>query len=201
VKIGTENKKELITLAVLLAILIPVALYEFNVFGASRASAAPSRSAPAAPAAPSKPAGSLRSQDSSDPRLRLDILSDSRKVKYEVGGRNIFTMEAVKIEPTIVSPKAQNNQPFGPPPPPTPTPTPPPPPIPIKYYGYANKSGDPRKVFLQQQGAEQIFVAGQGDIVARRYRVVQVTPNAVTMEDVLTSNRQTIPLTPGERPK
>jgi hypothetical protein len=198
VKIGTENRKAVITLAVLMAVLIPVGLYQFRgLFWGSNASAAPSVPAPSAQ---SKPAKGLPAQDGSDPALRLDILNESRKVKYEAGGRNIFTMQAA-IDPVIGNVRAQNTQPFGPPPPPTPTPIPPPPPIPITYYGYANKTSEPRKVFLQQQGAEQIFVAGQGDIVARRYRVVQIAQNSVTMEDVLTGNRQAIPLTFLQRPR
>jgi hypothetical protein len=200
VKIGAENRKAVITLAVLMAILIPVGLYQFKdlLFGAS-ASAAPSPPRPNAQGTPGKALPAL-SQDGSDPRLRLDILDHSQHIKYEAGGRNIFTMEAPKIDPVIANVRAQNTQPYGPMPPPTPTPIPPPPPIPIKYYGYANKSAEPRKVFLQQPGVEQIFVAGQGDIVARRYRVVQITQNSVTMEDVLTGNRQPIPLEK-ERPR
>jgi hypothetical protein len=199
VKIGAENRKATITLAVLMVLLIGVLLYEFkgSLWGGS-ASAAPS--APTVPAQ-ARPGSTLLVHDASDPRLRLDILDESRKIRYEAGGRNIFTMEAVKIEPTIVNPRVASTQPMGPPPLPTPTPPPPPPPIPIKYYGYANKSAEPRKVFLQQQGVEQIFVAGQGDIVARRYRVIQITQNSVTMEDVITGNRQPVPLTAGERPR
>lgn len=199
-KIGAENRKAVITLGVLLAILIPVFLYQFRgFFGGAKASAAPSVPASSAQAQP-RPGAIVPTQDGSDPRLRLDILSDSRKVKYETGGRNIFTMEAAKIEAPIANPRVQNTEAYGPPAPPTPTPIPPPPPIPIKYYGFANRSADARKVFLQQQGAEQIFVAGQGEIVARRYRVVQISPNSVTMEDVLTGNRQPIPLSP-DRPR
>lgn len=189
-KIGAENKKQVIAMAVLLALAIPLLLYNFKgLWWGSNASAAPS--APAA-APHTKTAGALPAQDNSDPRLRFDILEASRKVKYEAGGRNIFTMEA-KIEPPIKD--VRSKPPIGPDLPPTPAPPPPPPPIPIKYYGFASKPGEPKKVFLQQQGAEEVFVAGQGDIVARRYRVVQIAPNSVTMEDVLTSNRQPIPLT------
>jgi hypothetical protein len=185
---GAQNKKKVIAMAVLLAIAIPLALYNFkDFFWGSNTSAAP----PAPSAAPrTKIPGALPARDGSDPRLRLDILEASRKVKYEAGGRNIFTMEAVPV-PTPVAPP----RPPGPPAPDTPTPTPPPPPIPLNYYGYASKSAEPRKIFLQQKGSQELFVAAQGDIVARRYRVVQITPNSVTMEDVLTNNRQVIQLT------
>jgi hypothetical protein len=183
--IGAKNKKQVIWMVVLLAIAIPLALYNFK--HVLSGSAAP----PAPAAAPqTKTGGALPARDGSDPRLRLDILEASRKVKYEAGGRNIFTMEAVPV-PTPVAPP----RPSGPPAPDTPTPTPPPPPIPITYYGYANKPGESRRIFLQQKGSQELFVAAQGDIVARRYRVVQFTPGSVTMEDVLTNNRQVIQLT------
>jgi hypothetical protein len=189
VKIGAENKKSVIAMVVLLAIAIPLIFYETKgVFWGTNASAAPSISAPAPPPRP----GGLLAQDGSDPRLRTDILEASRKVRYEAGGRNIFTMEA-EIPKIEVPPRPQRT-----PGPPAPTPTPPPPPpppIPIKYYGFASKPSEPKRVFLQQQGVEQIWVAAQGDVVARRYRVVQIAPNTVTMEDVLTGNRQQIPIT------
>jgi len=53
---------------------------------------------------------------------------------------------------------------------------------------------EPKRVFLQQK--EDLFVAKQGDIVKSRYKVVQIANTSVTIEDVLYSNRQTIPLTP-----
>jgi hypothetical protein len=191
VKIGTENKKQVIAAVVLMAIAVPLALYTLRgFFAGGNASAAPSVPAVASSA---RPGGGLPAQDSSDPRLRLDTLEASRRVKLETGGRNIFTMEAdiPKVEGQV---RAQN-EPWTVPQPPTPTPTPPPPPIPIKYYGFASKPGETKKVFLQQQGVEDVWVVRQGDIVGRRYRLVQISSNSVTMEDVLTSNRQSIPLT------
>jgi hypothetical protein len=191
VKIGTENRKQVIALAVLVAIAIPLLLYNFkDTLWGSNASAAPS--VPTL-ASTTRPGGGLPTQDSSDPRLRLDILEASRKVKYEAGGRNIFTMEAAI--PAVEGPGVRQQGKdytvtFW-----TPTPTPTPLPIPIKYYGFASKPGETKKVFLQQTGVEEVFVVRQGDIVARRYRLVQISSNSVTMEDVLTANRQQIPLT------
>jgi hypothetical protein len=76
---------------------------------------------------------------------------------------------------------------------PTPTPVPPPPPIPLKFYGFASKANEPKRIFLAE--GPSIFVARQGDIVDRRYRVVQILPTSVTIEDLLTNNRQPIALT------
>ena len=72
---------------------------------------------------------------------------------------------------------------------------PPPPPINLKFFGFANKTGEPKRIFLSS--GEDIFIASEGDIVNRRYRVLHISPAAVDIEDVLNSNRQSIPLTQG----
>ena len=72
---------------------------------------------------------------------------------------------------------------------------PPPPPINLKFFGFANKPGEPKKIFLSQ--GEDVFIAGEGDIVDRRYRILHITPVSVEVEDVLNNNRQSIPLTQG----
>jgi hypothetical protein len=78
--------------------------------------------------------------------------------------------------------------------PPTPTPTPPPPPIPLKFYGFASKTNEAKRVFLADEG--EVFVARQNDIVERRYKVIQINNTSVIIEDVLNGNRQTIQVTP-----
>jgi len=40
-----------------------------------------------------------------------------------------------------------------------------------------------------------VFIASEGDIVNRRYRVVHINPNSVEIEDVLYKHSQSIPLT------
>jgi hypothetical protein len=191
VRLGAENRKEVMVMAVLLAIAIPLVLYAFkDALWGSNAAASPSVPS----AAPQlKAPGAMPVQDSSqDPRLRLDILEASRNVKYEAGGRNIFRKQEPKIEPTITPVRQAFIGPLAP----TPTPPPPPPPpMPLNYYGFASKPGEPRKVFLQEKGGEQQFIVGQGDIVARRYKVIQIQTNSVLMEDVLNNNRESIPLT------
>jgi hypothetical protein len=44
---------------------------------------------------------------------------------------------------------------------------------------------------------EDIFIAAEGDIVDRRYRIVRILPMSVDVEDVLNNNRQSLPLTLG----
>lgn len=177
-------------MVVLLAILALVGFYEFGGSGTSSAAAPAAAPASSVPGPAQKgSAGAQTAQNDLDPTLHLELLQ--RKVKYE-GGRNIFEMEAAPM-PTPIA----NVRPTPLPGPPTPTPTPPPPPIPLKYYGFANKPGEARKIFLSEgeRNNSVLFIAKQGDIVDRRYKVVQIAPTSVQIEDVLYNNKQTIPLT------
>ena len=187
-KIGAENKKQVQWMIALLAIALLVGIYNFrDYFGSSSAASSP---APSGTAAASKKPGAVQVVDSTlDPRFRGDILAASQRVKYEAG-RNIFRMEEAPI------PKVETGvrkDPMGPPAPPTPTPVPPPPPIPLKFYGFASKSNEPKRIFLDDEG--EVFIARQGDIVERRYKVIQINSGNVVIEDALNSNRQTIQLT------
>jgi hypothetical protein len=124
-----------------------------------------------------------------DPTLRFDWLKVSEDTQYEGNGRNIFMAQAEIPQP--VAPAVSDQQkmaeiPQGPPPPP---------PINLKFYGFASKPGEPKAIFLSQ--GEDIFVAREGDIVDRRYKVVHINPLSVEIEDVLTNNTQSIPLNQG----
>ena len=122
-----------------------------------------------------------------DPTLRYEWLKASEDKKYEGNQRNIF-----RAEEEIPKPVAQVAEPAHDT---TPPPPPPPPPINLKFFGFANKPGEAKKIFLSQ--GEDVFIAREGDIVDRRYRVVRISPTSVEIEDVLNNNRQSIPLTQG----
>jgi len=126
-----------------------------------------------------------------DPSLRKDWLKASEDTKYEGNGRNIFLAQAEIPKPQGpgVTDAMKNAPPPGPPPPP------PPPPINLKFYGFASKPGEPKKVFLSE--GEDVFIAGEGEIVDRRYKVLHISPTSVEIEDMLSNNRQSIPLTQG----
>ncbi len=73
---------------------------------------------------------------------------------------------------------------------------PPAPPIPLKFFGFANQPGEPKRVFLSK--GDDVFIAGEGEIVDRRYKVVRISPTSVEIQDVVGSGpAQTIPLTQG----
>ena len=195
-KLGTENKKQVIALGVLLAVALVLLSRMFW-------PSAPDTSQAMAPT-PGNTATPLTRRTSSgkivkiteprlDPTLELDLLQRSEQAKYEGSGRNIFVNGPVPI------PKPKGNgttdqqqqmmaqqraaQVYVPPP------------ITLRFFGFANRPGEPKRVFLVQ--GDDVFIAGEGDIVNRRYRVLRISQASVDVEDVLTNNRQSIPLTQG----
>jgi hypothetical protein len=135
-----------------------------------------------------------RAPQSLDPTLHLAELASTEQIKYEGSGRNIFVaqVEDVKI-PTPITPGATDN-------PKDRTWTLPPvaaaPPIPLKFFGFASHPGEPKRIFLSK--GDDVFIAGEGEIVDRRYKVVRISPTSVEIQDVVGSGPpQNIPLTQG----
>jgi hypothetical protein len=63
----------------------------------------------------------------------------------------------------------------------------------LKFYGFSGNKSGPKQAFLSK--GEDIFVVKEGQIIDRRYKILKIGPNSVEVEDVLNSNRQTLPLT------
>lgn len=202
-KVGTENRTKVIAAIALGVVAVVVLVWQFaGWFGGSSSSAAapvPTASAEfgkeAAPTSrnPGRTRNTGQKQNAAkslDPTLRLDLLKSSEDTKYEGAGRNIFKV-FVEPPPKPIVPVVtqQQQQATGPPPPP------PPPPINLKFYGFATPQGGAKRVFLAKN--EDVFIAKEGDIVDRRYKVVRISQNAVEILDVLSNNRQSIPLTQG----
>jgi hypothetical protein len=120
-----------------------------------------------------------------DPTLRFDLLKSSEDVTYKGTGRDIFRSQAEEAPiPKALPPDKQPNVVQTPPPPP---------PIPLKFYGFASRKDGNKRIFLSK--GEDIFVAKEGDIVDRRYKIVHIGPNSVEVQDVLTNYPpQTLPL-------
>lgn len=196
-KLGAENKTKTILAVVLAAVAIFMLIRMFT--GGGESAAPPTASKPSASSsAPSQPAAARRKAapergqpqplltQTLDPTLRFDLLKSSEDVTYKGSGRDIFRSQA----PPPDIPKVVKNPVQTPPPPP------PPPPINLKLYGYAQpKGGEGKKIFLSS--GDDIFVAKEGDIVNRRYRILKINNNSVDVEDVLTNNKQTLYLTQG----
>jgi len=205
VNLGTENRNKVIAAVSLVVVAVVLMATRFSGFlgsGSTSESIPPPAAlgdrAPETPAAPAPRAATGRNRStpkrqsaaqSLDPTLRTDLLKTSEETKYEGTGRNIFKVFVDiphVVQPPVFDQTAQNNAP----PPPAP-----PPPIDLKFYGYATPAGGTKRIFLAQ--GEDVFIAREGDIVDRRYKVVRISGTAVEILDVLSNNRQSIPLNQG----
>jgi hypothetical protein len=193
-KVGLEDKKKVYFAAglgvVMLFLLVRVLWQTFG----------PSPEAPAAPAStviPARPASARNDSGSQaprvgglaalDPTLHPELMRSAESLAYTGNGRNIFSQ--FSAPPSIPKPVAAIRQAkidTGPPPPP------PPPPINLGYYGYAAEKTGHKQVFLLH--GDDIFIASEGDVVDRRYRVVKINAASVQVEDIPYHNTQTLPL-------
>ena len=203
-KLGAENRTTTIVAIALMAIAVFMIVRMWSGRGQPAAAANPAPVQPEVAAAPAPTRGHRvvrgghvpvrnapgGSAVTLDPRLRLDLLKLSEETEYKGAGRNIFRAEAEIPKP--VESAIKKAETLLPPPP---TGPPPPPPINLKFVGFASGTGEPTRVFLTQ--GDDIFVAAEGEIVNRRYKVMRINANSVEIEDVLSNNRQTIPLTAG----
>jgi hypothetical protein len=205
VKLGTENRKQIIVAGVLGVILLIIVAYEFMPSSSTIASTAPvSTVDPLAPSVPARPTGRHAAPvkakkdapaQSLDPTLQLKLLAATEAIKYDGSGRNIFVSQAEDVKiPTVIGAAATDHKPgettYTPPAPPPATP------IPLKFFGFASRPGEPKKIFLIK--GDDTFIAGEGEIVDRRYKVVKISPTSVDIQDVVGSGPpQNIPLTQG----
>jgi hypothetical protein len=193
-KTGTEDRKKVIILAVLLAVVVPVGIWEVSGFFAkpstpSSAPAVPKSATPTSAANdPSGPEAEKLAGNDIDPTLHLDKLGLSEDVDYHGTGRNIFSAESapVKIERLIAPPRPNNQAVTVPVAPPVPQA----PPIDLKYFGYSQDRGKSIKAFLVH--GEDIFMARSGEIIDHRYRVGTILPGSVQVTDLSYNNTQTL---------
>ena len=200
---GFENKKKAMWATVLGGLAIVAVAYQFIPMLVGPPTAPGSSAQAAAPTMPrvtahrgGKPTKKTPTE-SLDPTLRLELLAASEKTLYEGSGRNIFVSQAEVVIPKPGAPGVTDKMVDEQATPIYQTPTPPPPaPIPLRFYGFASAPGEPKKIFLKL--GDDVFVAGEGEIVDRRYKVIRISPNSVLIEDVVNSGPpQSIPLTQG----
>ncbi len=195
-KAGFEDRRK-VYMAIALGVVMVFLLWRWVSSSESPApgeasSATPMQGAAHAPAIRPRGSKGKDAGENLDPSLRTPALKSVESEEYQGSGRNIF--EYAQARPVQPRPTVPGCAPHCPPPAPTPRPTPPPPPpIPLKFYGFASRPGEPARIFLAE--GEDIFIAGEGDIVNRHYKVMHIGKTSVEIEDVMNNNRQTIPLT------
>jgi len=121
-----------------------------------------------------------------DPALRIDKLTLAEGIQYEGVGRNIFGLEVPVLKvPRRLTPEA----------PPLPPHMPSPPTVHLRFFGFVSTPGDSERIFLSNDG--DVFIGKQGEIINRRYRIIQITPTYVELEDLIDIVRRKLPLEQG----
>ena len=198
--LGTENKRQVILVVILFAVVLGAGGFELYKYFAGP-------SVPAAPVAQTQPRNSSNTAANApagneaqkltnagiDPALHFDKLAQSEDVDYSGTGRNIFSAEsAPAVIPQPIAPArpnanatAQNAAP----------PVPQPPSIDLKYFGYSqdDQSKTLKAFFIH---GDDIFMARTGDIVDHRYKVGAIHPLNVEVTDLAYNNTQTLTLAP-----
>jgi hypothetical protein len=215
-KPGSENRKKTIIAGALGMVALICVVYMYNVlFGGpstpppaaapvvatvptNRAAAGASNgnagSSTLAGNAPGVAAVKMASTSSSlDPTLDEAAMLRTESLVYSGTGRNIFsatyTLPVVEIKKPIAPVRTG---PVLPPPPPVPQGPPPPPPINLKFFGTAKRGAGKMQAFLLQ--GEDVYLAAEGDIVARKYKIVSISNNSIRVTDLQNDNTQTLPL-------
>ena len=120
--------------------------------------------------------GEKKSRDfaSLDPLLHYAQLELTENERYQ-GGRNIFRIDMESktkriSPPPEPTPPAKRDQPALEQ-------------IRLRFFGFASMFNSPRRVFLIE--GDDIFVATEGEIVNRRYRVFRINSDSVQVEDLI----------------
>ncbi len=208
VRLGAESKPKLYAAIGLSIVVLIIAIFQVPKFfgGSAPAPVAPpsapvaattatqapsfgsSSTSAAGPTAYPHEAVQLAGDSALDPTLHPELMAQAEETTYTGNGRNIFSPNSAAPTPVAIEkPKSFRNEP--PPPPPGP---PPPPTIDLKFYGYSSSGSGNRQIFLLH--GDDIFLARQGDVVDRRYRVVSIRPFSVEIEDIPYHNTQSLPL-------
>jgi len=196
-KLGTENKKQVIAAACLGVVALIAIIYVISQLTGGSSPAPPP--APVITVAPTTgttaPVGKAAhpiatTNGELDPTLKMDAMLTTEALEYS-GGRNIFSRDSappIVVQKPIAPVHPVETAPIqtGPPPPP------PPPSIELKFFGtFTRKDGVLHAYLLH---GDDVFLAAPGDIVNRRYRVVAITQNTIKIEDIPNNNTQTLPL-------
>lgn len=216
-KAGTENRRKTIIAGVVGAVALVCIFRIYSVvFGEPDAPAPSAPTAVTAPAPVKTPANNAAQQatnqpggvapgveakklvtatSSLDPTLDEVAMLRTENLVYSGTGRNIFSAVSTPQAPTasLHIPKMNPRDNKPPPPPYTPPSGPPPlPPINLKFFGTATRPGGLRQVFLLN--GEDVYLASQGDIVARKFKIGAINSSSVSVTDLTNNNTQTLPL-------
>jgi hypothetical protein len=172
-----KSRNESIVLAVLLAVLAVSGIYFYRERYGSPSDAPPpvsldTRFAPL---------------NVDNPALRMDILKRFLALEYKGVHRSIFSA-TLPPPPAPPRPAIETVAP-GPPP------GPPPLTVDAKYFGYvSDTTGSHRRAFFATSNNEDIIIAGEGDTLMGRFRVVRLSNTSADVEEVSSGRRATLPI-------
>jgi hypothetical protein len=210
-KTGFDNKRNVILLVALLAILaVCVWYFVTHVFGGGPGPAPAPKTTSSTGATPEgateraeverankeastanengHAAKKLVSLESLDPTLHPELMAGAESLAYAGDGRNIFSMNSAPVQKieTPIGPARPGQQTIT-----AQTGTPPPPPIDLTFFGYESAGGAKKAIILH---GDDVFIASEGEVVDHHYKVVKITPLSIQVTDLL-YNTQTLQLT------
>ena len=131
--------------------------------------------------------GQFAPVDVDNPALRMDILQRFLNLEYKGVHRNIFS---ATLPPPPLPPKQSPVNAAGAVPA-----APPPLTVDAKYFGYVSDArGNHRRAFFATGNNEDVLIAGEGDTILGRFRVVKLTEMTADVEEVSSGRRATLTL-------
>jgi hypothetical protein len=174
-----NKRNQFVLLGVLVAILAATAYFTFR------------RSSASADAAPSaKIDEKFVPLNVDNPALRMDILQRFLALQYKGVHRSIFSATLPPPPAPPTPPQPVNVVPAAPAGPPPLT-------VDAKYFGFVTDFGGNHKraFFATGNGPnEEIVIAGEGDTLLGRFRVIRLTNTTADVEEVASGRRATLTL-------
>jgi hypothetical protein len=123
-----------------------------------------------------------------NPALRMDILKRFLALEYKGVHRSIFSATLPPPPTPPASKQPVNAAPAVPTGPPPLT-------VDAKYFGYVSDlSGSHRRAFFSTPNNEDVIIAGEGDTLLGRFRVIRLTNTTADVEEVSSGRRTTLTL-------
>ena len=170
------SKTKPVVLGVLLLVLVVGAYFTYV------------RSSDDAAAAPSSVDAHFSPLNVDNPALRLDILQRFLELEYKGVHRSIFS---ATLPPPPAPPVSKQAAPM-----PVVPAGPPPLTVDAKYFGYVSDFGGShrRAFFSTGNNSEDVVIAGEGDTLLGKFRVIRLTNTTADVEEVSSGRRATLTL-------
>ncbi len=123
-----------------------------------------------------------------NPALRMDILKRFLALEYKGVHRSIFS---ATLPPPPAPPPSKQPVNVAPPVPAAPPPLT----VDAKYFGYVSDlGGSHRRAFFSTPNNEDVIIAGEGDTLLGKFRVIRLTNTTADVEEVSSGRRATLTL-------